>query len=279
MPDLAYDRQGSGPPLLLIHGIGSRRGVWDPVVGLLAREREVIALDLPGFGDSPPLPDGVEPTVGALADAVEAFAREHGLGGVDDAQPAAGAAAEPGAARWHVAGNSLGGGIALELARRGAVASATALSPIGFWSEPERRYSVALLRISRRAARHAGGLLSRAVGWPGGRTLLLGTFYGHPLRRELAAARADLDALGGCQGFEATLARFRGHRFQDGERLASVAVTIGWGTRDRLLIPKQAQRARAALPAARHVPLAGCGHVPMSDDPEGVAALLLAASA
>jgi pimeloyl-ACP methyl ester carboxylesterase len=56
-------------------------------------------------------------------------------------------------------------------------------------------------------------------------------------------------------------------------------VTFGWGTRDRLLLPRQAERARAALPRARHVPLPGCGHIPMSDDPEGVAALLLAGSA
>jgi pimeloyl-ACP methyl ester carboxylesterase len=58
-----------------------------------------------------------------------------------------------------------------------------------------------------------------------------------------------------------------------------VPVTIGWGTRDRLLIPRQAERARVMLPQARHVPLPGCGHIPMSDDPEGVAALLLAGSA
>jgi pimeloyl-ACP methyl ester carboxylesterase len=58
-----------------------------------------------------------------------------------------------------------------------------------------------------------------------------------------------------------------------------VPVTVGWGTRDRLLVPRQAQRARAALPQARHVPLPACGHIPMSDDPDGVAALLLAGSA
>jgi pimeloyl-ACP methyl ester carboxylesterase len=258
---LAYDRQGSGPPLLLVHGIGSRRGVWDPVVPLLSAERETIALDLPGFGDSPPLPAGVEPTVDALTDAVAGLARELGL------------------ERPHVAGNSLGGGIALELARRGAVASATALSPIGFWSDPERAYGAATLRFSRFMARHAGQALQRMVGSPAGRTIALGTYYGHPLRRDAAAARADLENLGRSPGFEATLPCTRRHRFHDGEQLRGVPVTIGWGTRDRLLIPKQAERARAALPSARHVPLPGCGHIPMSDDPEGVATLILEASA
>ena len=52
---LAYDRTGSGPPLVLIHGIGSRRGVWKPVVERLARERDVLCVDLPGFGESPVL--------------------------------------------------------------------------------------------------------------------------------------------------------------------------------------------------------------------------------
>jgi len=70
----------------------------------------------------------------------------------------------------------------------------------------------------------------------------------------------------------------REYVFQDGAQLR-VPVTIGWGTRDRLLIPRQAERARPLLPQARHVPLPGCGHIPMSDDPDGVAALLLTTSA
>ena len=53
---LSHDRTGSGAPLLLIHPLGGSRVVWEPVMPLLARERDVIAVDLPGFGDSPPLP-------------------------------------------------------------------------------------------------------------------------------------------------------------------------------------------------------------------------------
>ena len=49
---LAYESHGSGPPLVLLHGTGSHRGMWDPVVGALARERRVIAVDLPGFAGS-----------------------------------------------------------------------------------------------------------------------------------------------------------------------------------------------------------------------------------
>ena len=52
---LAHDRFGDGPPLLLIHGLGSHRKVWRLVLDRLAAERDVIAIDLPGFGDSAPL--------------------------------------------------------------------------------------------------------------------------------------------------------------------------------------------------------------------------------
>jgi pimeloyl-ACP methyl ester carboxylesterase len=56
-------------------------------------------------------------------------------------------------------------------------------------------------------------------------------------------------------------------------------VTIAWGTRDRLLRASQAVRAQRALPDARFVWLEGCGHVPMGDDPELVAKVLLDGSA
>jgi pimeloyl-ACP methyl ester carboxylesterase len=256
---LAYDRSGAGPPLVLIHGIGSRRGVWKPVVARLAEERDVLAVDLPGFGDSPVLASE-PPTVEALARALRDWWQELGL------------------ERPHVAGNSLGGGIALELARMDVVASATALSPVGFWSPAENAWGGRVLRTSRHLARHQAARLRRVVRTPAGRQLALGLFYGRPARRDPEEAAEDLDKLGAAPGWSATLPLTRAYAFRDGDELR-VPVTIGWGTRDRLLIPRQAERARAALPHARHVPLPGCGHIPMSDDPDGVAALLLAGSA
>jgi pimeloyl-ACP methyl ester carboxylesterase len=255
---LAYDRSGSGPPLVLIHGIGSRRGVWKPVVPLLAPERDVLAVDLPGFGESPVLDE--PPTVAALARAVAEWWSELGI-----VQP-------------HVAGNSLGGGIALELARMGEVASATALSPIGFWSPAEARYGRAMLHVSHFAATRLGAQMRRLVRSAVGRQATIGLMYGRPARRDGREAVEDLVQLARAPGWEATLPRTRDYVFARGEELR-VPVTIGWGTRDRLLIPRQAERARVLLPRARHVPLPGCGHIPMSDDPEGVAALLLAGGA
>ena len=117
---LAYDRIGAGPPLVLIHGIGSRRGVWKPVVPLLAGER----------GSARGRPAGLRRLAAARDGAADG--RRARAGG-------AGWWGELGLERPHVAGNSLGGGIALELARMGVVSSATALSPIGFWSPGEAR--------------------------------------------------------------------------------------------------------------------------------------------
>ncbi|MBS1870119.1 MAG: alpha/beta fold hydrolase [Actinobacteria bacterium] len=257
---LAYDRSGSGPPLVLVHGIGSRRGAWKPVVPLLAGERDVLCVDLPGFGDSPVLPAGEAPSVQALAGALVDWWTEVGL------------------ERPHVAGNSLGGGIALELARMGAVASATALSPIGFWSPAEARYGRAMLHVTHFAATRLGAQMRRIVRSPAGRQATIGLMYGRPRKRVGEEAVEDLVQLARAPGWQATLPHTRGYAFRDGAELA-VPVTIGWGTRDRLLIPRQAKRARTLLPRARHVPLPRCGHIPMSDDPEGVAALLLAGSA
>ena len=133
--------------------------------------------------------------------------------------------AELGLERPHVAGNSLGGAVALELARHGAVASVTAISPAGFWSGLERRFAhrslLASWAISRRIRPYAPRLLGRPP----------------------------------------------------------VPATIAWGTRDALLLPTQARRARRRLPSARHIWLHGCGHVPMSDDRDQVAAAILRGSA
>ena len=252
---LAFDRIGNGPPLLLIHGIGSRRGVWKPIAEQLSGERELIAIDLPGFGDSPPLPPGTEPTVEALTDAVEAFMRGQDLDRPD------------------VAGNSLGGGIALELGRRGAVRSVTALSPIGFWTPAERRAGAAMLSLSRLLARRARPAAVRLAHSDLGRRAAFNLFYGKPGGKDPDELVADVIALGDAPGWDATLPHTRRHLFHDGEQLR-VPVTIAWGTKDRLLRPRQAERARAMLPSARHLPLPDCGHVPMSDDPEGIAALL-----
>ena len=75
--DLHHEERGTGEPLLLVHGTGSSLRVWDPVVERLAARRTVIAVDLPGFGASPPLtPSGPPPTPAGFAGIVTAFLKQ-----------------------------------------------------------------------------------------------------------------------------------------------------------------------------------------------------------
>jgi pimeloyl-ACP methyl ester carboxylesterase len=255
---LAFDSHGSGPPLVLLHGTGSHRGMWDPVVGTLARERRVIALDIPGFAGSATEP--AEPTPAGFTTYLERWFAEQGLG------------------RPHVAGNSMGGGLALELARRHAVASATALSPVGFWTPRELAFAQRSLRASRaivKRLRPATPALTRTAA---GRVAMFSQIYGRPWRMSPADAMAAVDAFLDAPAFEPALEAFGHYRFGAGDELRGVPVTVAWGTRDALLIPRQAARARRLLPWAQHVALRGCGHVPCHDDPEAVAAVLLAGS-
>ena len=250
---LAHHRTGSGPPLILLHGIALDQRCWEPVRPLLERERDVIAVDLPGFGGSPA---GTQ-TVPALADAVQALARELGL------------------ERFHVAGNSLGGGVALELGARGAASSVCAISPIGFAAGRERGYAEGTLVTIRRpggvrAAR--GGRLRRPRPADAGHEPGRLPAWRVPAEDAVHMNRATATA----PAFAATLPEVGAWQ----PAMPSCRTTIAWAQRDRLLITsRQAPRAARRLPAARHVRLAGCGHVPMWDDPEQVARVLLDASA
>jgi pimeloyl-ACP methyl ester carboxylesterase len=259
---LHHARQGTGPTLVLIHGLGSHLQAWDPVLPRLAGARDVVALDLPGFGESAPLPAGIEPTAAALAAAVAAFFDDLGL------------------ERPHLAGNSLGGWVALELARQGRAASLTLVSPGGFWTGIERRWATATLRLTRwlarTFARQIPGLLRSATG----RRVVMSQVFAHPERIPAAAAIADARAFAAAPGFDATfaVASRPGSGFRDGAAI-TCPVTVAWGDRDLLLLPRQARVAARRLPGARLVTLRGCGHTPMWDDPELVARVLLEGSA
>src|ERR1044072_1362086 len=133
--EIAFERRGNGSPLVLLHGIGHRWQAWEPVLDSLAAAHDVIAVDLPGFGRSPLLADGrgydMPSAVAACADIFDDL-------GLD---------------RPHVAGNSLGGVLSLELASRGLVSSATALAPAGFWSARDRSWALWVLRTIRLTGR------------------------------------------------------------------------------------------------------------------------------
>ncbi|MDF3299587.1 alpha/beta fold hydrolase [Streptomyces tropicalis] len=253
---LSYARVGHGEPLLLLHGIGHHRQAWDPVIDLLGAERDVIAVDLPGFGASPALPDGMRHDLPTVNTVLGALCEALGIG------------------RPHVAGNSLGGLLALELGREKLVRSVTALSPAGFWTEAERRYAFAVLQAMRGIARRLPlPMVERLSRTAAGRTALTSTIYARPGRRSPEAVVAETLALVGAAAFEDTLRAGISVQFTDD--VIGLPVTVAWGTGDRLLLRRQGVRAKQIIPRARLVRLPGCGHVPMSDDPALVARVIL----
>jgi len=258
MTSLAYRRSGAGEPLVLLHPLGLSRQAWDPVVPALAEKFDVIAVDLPGFGESAPLRG--EPSPAALAAAV------------------AGLLDELGVITPHVAGNSLGGWVTMELARRRPVASVTLLSPAGLWRGSTPYYCRISLRATRWLARHATGPLCWLVRFRPGRAQVLGQTHGRPGQLTPGYAQAAIRTLGGSPGFSAVL-RATLHRRNLVTEPVGAPVTVAIGDRDRMLPPRRA-RHLDQLPSGTYTgDLPGCGHVPMSDDPGAVTALIMRSTA
>ncbi|WP_026209060.1 alpha/beta fold hydrolase [Catelliglobosispora koreensis] len=247
-------KAGSGTPLVLIHGIGHRWQAWEPVLDLLAPHHEVIAIDLPGFGKSP-VPDGGMPQ--GMAETVarvgEYFAQE----GLD---------------KPHVAGNSLGGAIALELAAAGLVSSATAFSPAGFYNEPERRRALRILTSMRYNTFLPGPVMKVALRTSLIRKLSFGPIVAYPDRLALQRVYEDALAMRRGKGYQSVVKASVDYQFGG---TPTVPVTVAWGAKDWIFLPHQASRAAEKLPEARHETLPNCGHVPMSDAPDLVASLIL----
>ncbi len=252
---------GSGEPLLLIHGLGGSRSIWEPVIDLLEPEREAIAIDMPGFGEAEPLPPGVEPTAANLARSLHEQCAERGI------------------ERPHVAGNSLGGWVALEMGRCGWAASVTALSPAGLWSRPLGAPTGGGARMLLRGSpwvKLARPLMAPAFLLPATRRLAFQSIAAHPERIPPAAARELVLGWLDGEGYDGANRAMRSHVFDPSGYPPEVPVTIAWSELDRLVAPPRPQRRPAG---SRFVVLPGVGHTPTWDDPELVARTLLEGSA
>ena len=248
MAALDHHRGGSGEPLVLVHGIGHTWRGFRPMLPRLEQRFDVLAVDLPGFGRSAAFPASVPSTPEALADAVE---DEMGRAGFDTA---------------HLAGNSLGGWISLELARRGRARTVTAISPAGLQHAREKNWGAGVLRGMRWAAQNlpAPAALLRN---PVARTLLAGPTSARAWNYDADQLMEESELFASCEGFEATLPHTL-HAQPRGLTELDVPVLILWGTLDVVLIPRQGRRFERLIPGCelRYIP--GIGHTPMSDAPD-----------
>ena len=256
-------RAGDGEPLVLVHGFTATWQCWKPILADLVARFEVIAPTLHGHDGGPPLPAGPAHSIAAAADHFELLLDEHG---VDTA---------------HFAGNSMGGALSLEMAKRGRARSVVAISPGGGWeaddtSEPDRiiRWFERNQKLARATEPHAGRLMRR----PGVRRLALRDVMtrGDQVPAEDAAAlvRSSVRCSVVDDVFETI--RSGAARVVDLDRI-ECPVLIAWGDHDRILpMEHHADRFRREVPGARFEVLSGVGHTPMWDAPGRIAGLIAA---
>ena len=223
-------RRGSGSPLLLVHGLGAGWRSWSPILDELAESREVIAVDLPGFGETPPLTGEV--SIATLTDSVADFIREQGLDGVS------------------TVGQSMGGRMVLELARRGVGGDTVALDPGGFWSDRELVLFGATLRPSIALVRALRGTLPALLGSPAGRTLLLAQLSARPWALSRETTLPDVRGLADSPSTGAAVDALTKGPKQQGAPAGSVPgrVTIGWGRRDLVTAAEAGRTCHGAVP-------------------------------
>ena len=255
---MKYLRSGSGKPLLLIHGIGGSAKSWSTISPALAERRDVIAIDLPGFGDTPRLAS--ETSMRTLSDAVTSFIDAQGLRGID------------------VVGSSMGARLVLELARRGGVVgSVVSLDPGGFWRGWERHAFFSSIWLSIRAVRLLQPLMPAISRSKVARTMLLAQFSRRPWALDPAVVLDEMRAYAQATAFDELLHDLAYGEEQKGAPGGSIGapLVIGWGRNDKVCLPNQARRALALFPDARLHWFERCGHFPHWDAPQETVRLIL----
>lgn len=259
--NMHYIRRGAGKPLLLLHGIGGSWRSWQTILDGLAAERDVIAVDLPGFGATPPLSSPV--SISTLADAVTEFLRAQHLLGID------------------VVGSSMGARLVLELARRGGVVGAVvSLDPGGFWEGWEVPFFYRSVAISIKLVRALQPVMPPITANVVSRSVLLAQFSAHPWKIAPHVALDEMRTYAAAPSFDELLYNLAYGEKQQGAPRGSITapLVIGWGRQDRVCFPYQAERALAKFPDARLRWFDDCGHLPQWDQPAETIALILRAT-
>jgi pimeloyl-ACP methyl ester carboxylesterase len=252
-------RAGAGTPVLLLHGLGGTWRIWTPVLPYLEQHHTVVAPTLSGHGGGPVLGPGVLPSVAALADGLEAELDRLGI------------------ERAHLVGNSLGGWLAIELARRGRGRSLVLFSPAGAWrSQPAIDIRATMIRLSTSGLAHLAPYADTLASSRLARWLVFAAQVAHPDRIPAEQFNAMIRSSGVAPAV-GVLARTLPRRQVDplpAER--DYPVRLVWGGKDRVLSLKSFGKPMLArLPGAELTLLPGVGHIPMFDDPVGVARNIL----
>jgi pimeloyl-ACP methyl ester carboxylesterase len=257
-----YIRRGAGKPLLLIHGIGGSWRSWQTILDDLALEREVIAVDLPGHGDTPALKG--ETTIASLCDAVTEFLSENNLTGVD------------------AVGSSMGARLVLELARRGGiVGGVVSLDPGGFWQGWQIPFFYHSINLSIKLVRALQPVMPQLTRNVISRSLLFAQFSARPWRVAPRIALDEMHSFAASPVFDELLYNLAYGELQKGAAKNSIKnpLIIGWGRRDKVCFPSQSRLALEKFPDAQLHWFDHCGHFPQWDKPEETVQLILRGTA
>ena len=255
---------GRGEPLVLLHPFASCAEVWKPILPALQRHHRVFALSLPGHVGGEPLPVGASHSIEAGVDLLEKQLDVLGL------------------PRAHLVGNSLGGWLAIELARRGRALSVVAIAPGGGWEigSPQHLRLVRRFQLIYRLLSIGGALASVLARHSALRHLFLYNTLAHPERLTPDEAARFIEAAWRCAAFEGVLEVLPTQPVSEPLDPAPCPIRLVWGAQDRLLpLRGYSERWRSMLPSASWVELPGAGHVPMFDAPREVAECILQISA
>jgi pimeloyl-ACP methyl ester carboxylesterase len=242
---LHYLEAGSGPPLLLVHGLGSNATMeWGRLMAPLGRTYRVLAPDLPGFGDSD-RPASADYSIPMQVEAVLAFMRARGI------------------ERTRLAGISMGGWISARLAgehpervERLVLVAAAGMRPDG----PTIPAEVLLPKDEEGVRRLVAAVRHKAPVPPG---FVARDILARRLEEEWIVRRALESMRDGDDWLNGTLGR------------AEMPVLVVWGKQDALIPVAYAAPLQAEFRNARLEVMDGCGHVPIADCPEAFDQLLL----
>jgi pimeloyl-ACP methyl ester carboxylesterase len=242
--------QGSGPAVVLLHGLASSSLLWGSTVAALRERHRVVTIDLPGFGESAPPGDGFE--IAAISDAIAAVAAR---------------AIKP-KRRYALVGHSLGGAVATLVAARdpSRVSKLVLAAPAGY-----QRLPVSAIRAVAGVNERLVDLRRRVgrdfVRRPRARALMFTPSIHDAGALSPADALLLLDASAGSRRVAAALTSVAALDLRPALAQVKAPVGVIWGRHDRMVPPAGLRRIRRAQPDVVVEWIEDAGHVPMLERP------------